>query len=354
VARKAAKDSGYEPYLTHLTLDRKAVSGRGDYPFCLPVVRNLKTIQFHPSITYIVGENGTGKSTLLEAIAVAAGFNAEGGSKNFRFSTQDTHSELHEFIKLGRTSRREKDGFFLRAESFYNVATELVKLDSGKAPPPTFREKELEEGTKDAIKELRRLKGSWIRSDKVLQHRMAQILESKQSDKATRRERELRGLVDEALMELKRLTGEWVEVDEALIAQLRSLLNRPDLSIGGGSLSGAYGGPLHEKSHGESFLALMQHRFRDNSLFILDEPESALSPARQLSILLRIHELVQAGCQFIIATHAPLLMAYPNSKMLLLTQDKIEETNWKETEHFTLTKSFLDRPETFLHHLLDG
>lgn len=304
MAKKAKVEPRGEPFLTRVTLNRTAIESPDEYPFCLPVVRNLTTLDFHPAVTYIVGENGTGKSTLLEAIAVAAGFNPEGGSKSFRFSTEDTHSALHEYIRLGRGSRRERDGFFLRAESFYNVATEIVKLDAGKAPPPTLREKDLEVGLRVAV------------------------------------------------TELQRLAEDFVKIDEDLIAALKGVLNPPDLSLGGGSLSAAYGGPLHEKSHGESFLALMQHRFRANGLYILDEPESALSPARQLSILLRIHELVQNGCQFLIATHSPLLMAYPNSKMLMLTENSIQETDWKETEHYTLTKSFLDRPDVFLHHLL--
>ncbi|MFI5386142.1 MAG: AAA family ATPase [Fimbriimonadales bacterium] len=231
------------------------------FPFCLPVVRHMKVVKFHPKVTYFVGENGTGKSTLLEAIAVAAGFNAEGGSKNFNFSTRRTHSPLDEYIMLARSPDREKTGYFLRAESFYNVATTIDQLDED-----------------------------------------------------------------------------------------------PDNSGSWPPIKASYGGKsLHEQSHGESFLSLVQHRFGPNGLYILDEPEAALSPARQLSVLLRIHELAEeSNCQFIIATHSPLLMAYPGATMYSLSPDGIESVDWRETEHYKMTKSFLDRPEVFLHHLLGG
>jgi predicted ATPase len=307
VARKTDLDLPREPFLTSVSLDRAEIRQPDRYPFNLPVIRHLELIEFHPKVTYIVGENGTGKSTLLEAIAVAAGFNAEGGSKNFRFSTLDTHSPLHEHLTLRRGISREKDGFFLRAESFYNVATELKKLDDGRMAPPTPRELQLTDVAERAYA--------------VLKH-----LNEK----------------------------EHIDMPEGLLSELKTAIFPPDLSYGEGRMSDSYGGPLHEKSHGESFLALAMHRFRANSLFILDEPESALSPARQLSLLLRFHELAEEGrCQFIIATHSPLLMAYPDSKMLLLTEDAIAETNWQETDHYRLSRSFLERPEVFLHHLLN-
>lgn len=290
------------PFLQSVVLQRDEVPNFESYPYCLPVVRNLDRLPLHPSVTYFVGENGTGKSTLLEAIAVAAGFNPEGGTKNFTFSTRETHSPLHKAITLGRGARSERDGFFLRAESFYNFASELEFLSEGGVPPPTAREIELHQTLTKAYK---RLKG---------------------------------------------LSKETLLVDEGFLEDVHKILNPPDLSWPDDYTS-PYGGPLHEKSHGEAFLALATHRFGSGGLFILDEPEAALSPARQLAVLLRIHELVKERSQFIIATHSPLLMAYPDSKMYSLTADGISETTWQETEHYELTKSFLDRPDTFLRHL---
>jgi len=246
-------------FLTEVKLDERRQIDFDAFPFCLPVVKHLKTLEFHPKVTYLVGENGTGKSTLLEAIAIAAGFNAEGGSKNFNFSTRRTHSVLDEYIMLGRSADREKTGYFLRAESFYNVASEIDRMDE-------------------------------------------------------------------------------------------------DPDSGGPPLRFSYGGKsLHEQSHGEAFLSLVQHRFGANGLYILDEPEAALSPARQMSVLLKIYELAEHNnCQFIIATHSPILMAYPGALLYSLSVEGIDAMEWRDTEHYKLTKSFLDRPDVFLHHLLGG
>src|SRR5947199_2660557 len=112
-------------FLQAIRLERESVTSFDEYPFCIPAVRHLKRLEFHPAITFFIGENGSGKSTLLEAIATKYGFNAEGGSKNFNFSTQETHSDLHDYIRLERGVLHPSDGFFLRAESFYNVATEI-------------------------------------------------------------------------------------------------------------------------------------------------------------------------------------------------------------------------------------
>ena len=114
-------------YITEVGLKRDSVPCFDTYPFSLAAVRPLERLELHPAVTFFVGENGSGKSTLLEAIAVACGFNAEGGSKNFRFETRGSHSELHRFIRIARGIRRPRDGFFLRAESFFNVATEIEK-----------------------------------------------------------------------------------------------------------------------------------------------------------------------------------------------------------------------------------
>lgn len=226
---------------------------QGDYPFDLPFIRNLDRLQFKSNVTFLVGENGTGKSTLMEAIAVNYGFNPEGGSKNLSFSTSDTHSHLHEAITLVKGVRKPKDGYFLRAESFYNVASEI-----------------------------------------------------------DRNEQERGGLLN---------------------------------SYGGKS--------LHAQSHGESFMALILNRFWGNGLYLLDEPEAALSPQRQLALLTLLGDLVRQDSQFIIATHSPILLAFPEAQIYVLTENGIRLTPYKETEHYRLTKEFLDEPEAMLKHLME-
>lgn len=189
---------------------------------------------------------------LLEAIAVAAGLNAEGGSRNFTFSTRPSHSDLHERLRLVRGARRPRTEFFLRAESFFNVATEIDELD---------------------------------------------------------------------------------RVD--------------------GGMLGNYGGrSLHELSHGESFIALVTNRFGPEGLYLLDEPESALSLRGQLALLARMHDLVSEGSQFVVATHSPIVMGYPDAWIYALSEDGIRRVAYDETEQVELTRSFLESPERFLRHLL--
>ena len=230
---------------------------RRSYLNDLPVVKYLadnSQLSFSSDVTFFVGENGTGKSTLLEAIAVAYGFNAEGGTRNFSFSTNDTHSELHKSITLVKRAYA-KDGFFLRAESLYNLATNIDDMDKG----PGF----------------------------------------------------------------------------------------------GLPIIHSYGGvSLHNQSHGESFLSIVQNRFSGNGLYILDEPESALSPMRLLTLMVEIHELVKRGSQFIIATHSPMLITFPGADVLEFSQNGIQKVNYKDTEHYQITKRFLENPEKMLHYLL--
>lgn len=243
-------------YLGTVQLLRERVESFERYPFCLPAVLHLTELALNPAVTFLVGENGSGKSTLLEATAVAWGFNAEGGSRNFNFATRASHSDLHRYLRLTRGVRRPKDGFFLRAESFFNVATEIERLDQGPAPGPP--------------------------------------------------------IID---------------------------------SYGGRS--------LHEQSHGESFMALVLNRFRGEGLYFLDEPEAALSPTRQLALLVRIHELVQARSQFVIATHSPILLAYPGASIFSLEPDGIRAVEYEQTEHFTVTRRFLHDHRSMLRNLLD-
>ena len=220
------------------------VSDRDAYPFAIPAIRNVLGFVLHPSVTYFVGENGSGKSTLLEALAVALGFNAEGGSANFRFATRSSESPLHEVLRLSRSARRPRTGFFLRAESFFNVGTHIEELDREPGlGPPIIR------------------------------------------------------------------------------------------SFGGTS--------LHEQSHGESFWALFRHRFGPEGLYILDEPESALSPRRQVEFLARLNELVLAGSQFIIATHAPIVLAHPDALIYQVTQEGLERRKYDETECVQVAFEFL-------------
>jgi predicted ATPase len=233
---------------------KKALStNNSGYPFCLPAVQHLTKLDFHPQVTFLVGENGSGKSTLLEAIAIEFGFNPEGGSKNFNFATEASYSELHKFITLSKGATKPRNSYFLRAESFYNVASNIDQLD---------------------------------------------------------REGEGKKIID------------------------------------------FYGGiSLHKQSHGESFWTLFTERFSGHGLYLLDEPEAALSPQRQFAFLARLHQLVQEGSQFIIATHSPILLSYPNSIIYEITKDKTTRIKYSNTEHTQLYKAFLNNPDSVLKEL---
>lgn len=215
----------------------------------IPAIKHLMEqgkLSLRKDVTFFVGENGTGKSTLIEGIAVAAGFNPEGGTKNFNFSTHRSHSELHEALTISRT-KQPKDGFFLRAESFYNTASYIDEIDA----------------------------------------------------------------------------------------------------------TASYGGvSLHAQSHGESFLALVQNRFSGNGLYILDEPEAALSPMHLLTLMVEINNLVKQDSQFIIATHSPILMAFPGAEILYFSENGVAPVKYEDTEHYQVTKAFLDNPQKMLRHLL--
>ena len=223
-----------------------------DYPFSIPAIQQIKSVRFTTPVTFFVGENGSGKSTLTEAIAVAAGFNAEGGTKNYSFSSQDTTSSLSDVITLIRGSQREKYGYFLRAESFYTTAnyaeSGTFAVDSPVPTPILFDGKH-----------------------------------------------------------------------------------------------------IHEQSHGEAFLSIIRE-FRPG-LFVFDEPESALSPQRLLALMVAINELVKKGSQFIIATHSPILLAYPNATIYQLSQSGVEAVSYEEIEHVKLTKEFLGNPSNYLNRL---
>ncbi|MFC0273163.1 AAA family ATPase [Metabacillus herbersteinensis] len=241
-------------YIRSAYIKRDQITSYDHFPLNLPVIRNFKELKFHPNVTYIIGENGMGKSTLLEGIAIAYGFNPEGGTLNFNFTSYDSHSNLDEFIRLVKGVSRAKDHFFFRAETFYNVATNIENLDKEPLSGPR--------------------------------------------------------IID---------------------------------SFGGKS--------LHEQSHGESFFAAFIERFQGNGLYILDEPEAALSPLRQMSMLARINDLANQGSQFIISTHSPILMAYPNAKILQLTEEGMSESTLEDTNHYCIMKQFFENKNRLLHHL---
>jgi predicted ATPase len=236
----------------NVALLRDEVESFKKYPFNIDVVKNFKELKFNSQVTFFIGENGTGKSTLIEAIAVALGMPAEGGTNNFMYETKNTTSELSEYLRIG-VYRRPKTKFFLRAESFYNFSTEVERL-----------------------------------------------------------------------------------VKEDHFWALRS----------------SYGGSLHECSHGESFLRLVQNRFTDHGLYILDEPEAALSPQRQLSLLCLMDQLVKEGSQFIIATHSPILISYREGEILDLNNG-MKRVAYKDTDIYSLYKMYLDEPDNMQHRLFD-
>lgn len=225
--------------------NNKSVDDRSVYPHNIPSISNLDELTFRKEVTFIIGENGAGKSTLVEAIAINAGFNAEGGSRNFNFSTKNSHSSLFDEIQLIRTPYRNRDGYFLRAESFYNVATAIDNYE----------------------------------------------------------------------------------------------------------VQSSYGGSLHERSHGESFLSLLHHRLNGHGLYIFDEPESALSMISQLNMLTRIHQLVEKHSQFIIATHSPILMAYPDADIYQVSSEGVHLVDYEDTEQYQLTKYFMNNRNKMLTDL---
>lgn len=231
---------------------------RDNYLRRLPVIRNLQKmggLHFHKNVIFLVGENGVGKSTLIEGIAVAMGFNPEGGTVNFNFTTNNSHSELYRYLTVSRGYKRHRDGFFLRAESFYNVASNIDELDA-----------------------------------------------------------------------------------------------EPGL---GGKLINSYGGvSLHKQSHGESFLALVENRFSGNGLYILDEPEAALSPMRLMRLMVCMQALVKDNSQFIISTHSPILMTFPDADVMEISEEGIRSVDYRDTEHYIVTKRFTDAPEKIVESLL--
>ena len=221
---------------------------RDSYLRDIPALSGIDRITFTHPVTFFVGKNGSGKSTLLEAIAIAYGFNPEGGTRNYSFSTYDSHSELCSAIRLSKGIRHAGWGYFLRAESFYNVATKEEEYSRGPGGKP--------------------------------QH-------------------------------------------------------------------------YHEKSHGESFLALAQNSFKANGLYLLDEPEAALSPQRQLTLLMEIDRCVKEESQFIIVTHSPILLGLPGAEILSFDEGRIHPCTYEETDSYQVTSMFVNHREQILRRLLE-
>ena len=243
-ARRAPGVTPGSPFLRHVSLREDRV--RPGYPFDIPLLRDGLALELTTPITFLVGENGSGKSTLLEALAWSTGFGAFGGSRDHQFAEETDGHALGRALKLV-WRQRTTEGFFLRAETFFDLATYLERS---------------------------------------------------------------------------------------------------------GSSFGRYGGaPFHTLSHGEAFLALFEHRFEDG-LFLLDEPEAALSPQRQLAFLRILHRLTAPRvAQFVIATHSPILLAFPGARVLSLDEGTIRDVRYDETDHYRLTRDFLEAPERFFRHL---
>ena len=234
-----------ERFIRSIFIDWTAI-GADSYLRKIEALKGLKTLEFNSNVTFFVGENGSGKSTLLEAMAIASGFNPEGGTKNYSFSTYDSHSELYDAIRVVRGSRKARWGYFLRAESFYNVAT----------------------------------------------------MEERYAD------------------------------------------------------DGHESQKYHEKSHGESFLALAQNQLRPGGLYFFDEPEAALSPQRQLTLLTEIYNCAAGGSQFIIATHSPILLGMPGAEILTFDNGLIHTCEYEDTESYQVTETFINDRKRLLDRLL--
>lgn len=234
-------------FIRSACLDWDAVP-QSSYLWTIDAIAGVDRIDFDSPVTCFVGENGSGKSTLLEAMAVCAGFNPEGGTKNYSFSTFDSHSQLCGSMRLVKGVKKPRWGYFLRAESFYNVATAEEEYSRGPGGRP--------------------------------QH-------------------------------------------------------------------------LHEKSHGESFLTTVQNNFRPGGLYFLDEPEAALSPQRQLTLLREIYTCARAGAQFFMVTHSPILLGLPDTAILSFDGGPLHPIAYEDTDSYQITSLFLSDRKRMLHSLLE-
>ena len=245
--------------LRKITILRQRVEGWESYPFSIPAIQCMEELTFRSRICFFAGENGTGKSTLLEAIAAHYGFGREGGNRNFQNDSTESNHSVDALVRALRLSfdKRTGAGYFLRAESFFNTVSHMDNLDKEPsfAPP----------------------------------------------------------------------------------------------------ISAFYGGrSLHTRSHGETFLTLLELKFQRNGLFLLDEPEAALSPQRQLSFILLIHDVLRKykDAQFIISSHSPILLGYPEAQILSFDDGYIHEIEYEETAPIQIVRRFVNDRESFLEELL--
>lgn len=236
---------GKNQFIQEVTIDWAKIH-EDSYLRKIEAIRSLDTLAFHKPITFFAGENGSGKSTLLEAIAVAYGFNPEGGTKNYSFSTYDSHSELWDALRISKGVKMPKSGYFLRAESFYNVATKEEEYADLLHPSKKY----------------------------------------------------------------------------------------------------------HEKSHGESFFAIAQNYMGAEGIYFFDEPEAALSPQRQLALLMDIYKCAGHGAQFIIVTHSPILLGMPDADIYSFDGGEIQLCGYEETDSYIVTEMFINNRKNLLHRLL--
>ncbi|MGF7049878.1 putative ATPase [Paenibacillus sp. DS2015] len=233
-------------FLRSVTLLREKIEQDNQYPFSIPTIQSMDVMKFTSNVTFFVGENGSGKSTLLEAIAYQCGFNTAGGGRNNNYNLEASGSALGDHIRLAWLPKIT-NGFFMRAESYYNFATHIDDVNA----------------------------------------------------------------------------------------------------------QSSYGGrSLHEQSHGESFLSLFVNRFSGKGIYLLDEPEAALSPSRQLAFLRVLYDL-QDTSQFIIATHSPIILGFPDAQILSFDHSPICGIQYEETEHYQITRRFLENKKRYLNELFD-
>jgi len=266
-------------HLKSITVREFASQDEGTFPFDLEIVKSLREIQFTAPVTFLVGENGSGKSTVLETIACAIESITVGAESVKTDKTLVQIRKLAQYFRLSWTKRTRK-GFFLRAEDFFGYAKSMRQT-----------REELEQDLSDV-------------------------------------DRDYKGRSKYAA-DLAR---------SAYQSQLAAMQNR-------------YGKDLDNYSHGESFLTLFQARFIPGGLYLLDEPEAALSPMRQLTFLSAVKQMAREDAQFIIATHSPIILAFPDAQILHFHEGKLKEVKYDGLEHVQLTKDFLNNPESFLRHL---
>ena len=233
-------------FIKRVRFNREEIKTSDTYIATLPLFENIEALDFSVPVTFLAGDNGTGKSTLIEALALSLGFTAEGGSKNFYSENPGEYSDMYKCITLEKGPLRPKDSFYFRADRFYDLASRIDRIKCNEY----------------------------------------------------------------------------------------------------------YGGEsLHAQSHGEGFLSVMGNRLFGKGIYLLDEPESSLSPMNQITLLTMINDLVKNGSQLIIATHSPILLAYPEAEILFIENDGVERIDYEETEHYRTSKLFLDNYKGFLKSL---